>query len=290
MTTLTAAPQPEAHPARRGWIARHPLPAFFALALAISWLVVLPPLLSSDGFGLLPFALPFKPFQTIAAYGPFVAAFLVAAAGGRPGVDALIRRMANLRVSLGWYAVAVFGYVLLDLLIGVLVSGEAALASFAQNWPLIFTLYLPLLLTTRLINPIGEETGWTGFGLPHVQRKFGPLLGAIVLGVGWGLWHLPAYFVPSEMGAFNPIVFIFLLVSQISTRVIWTWIGNKTQASVPVGVLLHASANTASLDLVPRLFPSAPPEAGLIAIGVTLLTAIVVLIFTRGRLAYDRSD
>jgi membrane protease YdiL (CAAX protease family) len=194
--------------------------------------------------------------------------------------------MANWRVGLGGYLVAVLGYLVLDLVIGDLVSGRAALESVVQKWPLVFSLYLPSLLTYRLVNPLGEETGWTGFALPQVQRKFGPWLGAIILGLVWAVWHLPAFFVPSEMGRFDPVGFVFFSLLCVLTRLIWTWVVNRAQGSGLIGILLHASSNANGLDLRPQLYPPAPPEAGLIAIGVTLAVALLILIGTRWRLSY----
>jgi membrane protease YdiL (CAAX protease family) len=273
-------------------VARHPLLAYFALAIAFTWLTALPVLVSQNGLGLFAFTLPFAPFQMLGAFtGPLLAAFVVtAAADGRPGVTALLGRMTRWRVGLPWYLIAVLGYVLLDLLIGALVSGAAALEAFAQKWPLIFTLYFPALLTSRLINPIGEEAGWTGFALPRVQRQFGPWLGAIILSLVWAVWHLPAFFVPSEMGKFDPIGFVFFIILSALTRLIWTWVVNRAQGSGLIGVLLHASSNANGLDLRTQLYPPAPPEAGLIAMGVTLVIAVAILIATRGRLAYTKSE
>lgn len=132
-------------------LARNPLPGFFTLAILFGWLIVLPSLL---------FELPFKPFQTMGAFGPFLAALIVSAAQGRDKMKSLLSRMTNFRFGLGWYLLAIFGYVLLYLLVAGL-SGAPLIQSLADKWTLIFTLYLPALFTTYIINPIGEETGWT---------------------------------------------------------------------------------------------------------------------------------
>ncbi len=262
------------------FIRKHPLLSFFALAILISWLLALPSLIST---------LPFKPFQTAGAYGPFLAAVIVSVAMGRDELKSLFRRMTNLRFGLGWYLLALFGYILLYLLVAGL-SGAPLGQSLAEKWTLIFTLYLPALFTTFLINPIGEETGWTGFALPHLQKGFSPWLSAVILGLVWAFWHLPGFYVPSEMGAFNPVNFVFFVLVSIFTRVIWTWSTNHAKSSGIVGVLLHASSNAVSLALIPNLLPAPTPDqmalSGLILLGLQFIIAILLIVFTRGRLSY----
>ena len=260
-------------------LARHPLLSFFTLAILITWLMALPALL---------FGLPFKPFQTAGAYGPLLAALIVSAALGGDELRSLFNRMTNFRFGLGWYLLAIFGYVPLYLLVTGL-SGAPLMESLAEKWTLIFTLYLPMLFTSYLINPIGEETGWTGFAVPYLQKRFSPWLSAVILGVVWAVWHLPAFFVPSEMGAFNPVNFVFFVLISIFIRIIWTWITNKANGSGIVAVLLHASSNAVSLALIPSFLPAPTPDqmaaSGLILLGLLFISAVLILIFSRGGLS-----
>jgi membrane protease YdiL (CAAX protease family) len=262
-------------------LARFPLLSFFTLAIVITWQFALPSLL---------FELPFKPFQTAGAYGPLLAAVIVSAAIGRDELKSLFNRMMNFRFGLGWYLLAIFGNVLLYLLATGL-SGAPLMQSLADKWTLIFTLYLPALFTTFLINPIGEETGWTGFATPHLQKQFSPWLSAVLLGVLWAVWHLPGFFVPSEMGAFNPVNFIFFVLSSVFIRIVWTWVINNAKGSGIAGILLHASSNAVSLALIPNLFPAPTLDqmaiSGLLLLGLFLLLSVLILIFTRGWLSYQ---
>ena len=264
-------------------ISRFPLASFFAIAFLFSWIAVSPLILNHE--------LPIQPFQIAGAYGPFLAAFIVTAAMGRENVNALLRRMTNFRFGLGWYLLAIFGYVLLYLLVTGL-SGAPLMTSLTQKWSLIFTVYLPALFTSYLINPIGEETGWTGFALPHLQKRFRAWLSAVILGVVWAIWHLPGFFVPSELGSFNPIGFIFFVLQAVFTRIVWTFIINKTNGSGIIGVLLHASSNAVSLALIPQLLPAPTPDqmaiSGLFLLGFLLVASVLILIFTRGKLSYGK--
>src|SRR6266540_5001284 len=216
MTTMNVAARSVS--ASRNLIRRYPLITFFILTIAFSWVVALPALF---------FGAAFKPYQTLGAYSPLLAALVVSAASGEPdGIKALLSRMTIWRFGIGTYVLAMFGLVILYLLT-VALSGALPMQSLSEKWTLIFTFYIPALFTTYLMNPSGEETGWTGFALHHLQKQFRPWLSAVILGVVWAIWHLPAYFIPSEMGTFNPIGFAIFMLIAVFTRIIWTWVTNK---------------------------------------------------------------
>ena len=278
MTTVNAVISTKRNP-----IACYPLMSFFTLAILFGWLVVLPSLLLD---------LPFKPFQTVGAYAPLLAAVIVTAAQGGEAMKAFMRRITNFRFGFGWYMLAIFGYIVLYLLVAGL-SGAPLRQSLTENWQLLITIYLPAMFTTYLLNAIGEESGWTGFALNHLQKRFRPWMAAAVLGILWAVWHLPAYFVPSEMGAFNPIGFIIFTLLAIFIRIIWSWATNHAQGSAVIAMLLHASGNAVSLALIPQLLPMPTPDqfaqSGMILLGILLVTATGLVVATRGRLSYTRN-
>lgn len=50
---------------------------------------------------------------------------------------------------------------------------------------------LPFNYPMTIIAFFGEEYGWRYYLQPIMQKKFGMRLGVILLGIVWGLWHLP---------------------------------------------------------------------------------------------------
>ena len=133
---------------------------------------------------------------------------------------------------------------------------------------------------------MGEEMGWVGYALPNLQQRIAPLLSAVTLGVLWGLWHLPAFFVTGLLGPFSIGYFVFFIVFAAATRITWTWIFNKTKGSVIIIALLHAASNGTTIVLIPRL-PMIPPAATLLFLGlIVVVFPVLILIFTRGRLSY----
>ncbi len=184
-----------------GLLARRPLTSFFLLAYALTWLGWSPWFLSEAGVGLLPFdGGEFDVFFNVAGLvlGPTLSAFVVTgAAEGRAGVRRLLRRIVLWRVGPRWYLFVLAGIPAIVLLSAVVMPG--ALASFeASAVPSVLFLYVvagPFFLFAG--GPVFEEICWRGFALPRLQRRHGPLVGSLVLGVLWALWHLPLFLIPA---------------------------------------------------------------------------------------------
>ena len=209
-----------------------PLAAYFALAYALSWLILVP-----AGLGLLPESSA-GVLSTLAPFGPAVAAFIVTALiGGRPAVGQLLRRLVQWRVGIGWYLLVLIGIPLLELLGAFAVLGAVPLEDLAKNWQLIFTGYLPAVLITFFLVAVAEETGWRGFALPRLQDRHGPLLATAFLAVVWAAWHLPNLL----FGGWTVLTFSLWIALTIATAFIYTWVFNNTGGSILMSALVHAA-------------------------------------------------
>lgn len=54
----------------------------------------------------------------------------------------------------------------------------------------IFIFHLPIFLV-NFLPFIGEEYGWRIFLQPKLQDKYGKFSGTVMVGIIWGLWHIP---------------------------------------------------------------------------------------------------
>ena len=45
-----------------------------------------------------------------------------------------------------------------------------------------------------VVNGFGEETGWRGYALPQLQKRFSPLTSTLILAGFWAGWHIPQFF------------------------------------------------------------------------------------------------
>lgn len=120
------------------------------------------------------------------------------------------------------------------------------------------------------IGALGEELGWSGYAIDPLQKRFGALWAALLLGGMWAVWHYPGL-----LEVHRSLTFImWWSLGTVTLRVIITWLYNNTGRSVFVAALYHAMIN-----LTWQLFPINgsyydPRVTGLIA----AIVAIVVVI------------
>jgi membrane protease YdiL (CAAX protease family) len=200
----------------------------------------------------LPYATPFPVFATLFILSGFLGSTLAAfvrtgITTGRASVSLLPKHYRKWRVGVQWYALILFGYVALNLLVAGGVLGVGPLGASAGKWPLIFTLYLPALFTFNLVTSLGEEPGWRGFALPRLELKYGPVGGSVILGLLHGMWRLPVFFLPAlGFGHFTLAFFATWIPAILATTILWTWVFNNTKGSLLIAIILHAAARAAS--------------------------------------------
>ena len=127
-------------------------------------------------------------------------------------------------------------FVLYSLRMGISYALGGQMGEFAQLWTQPSTwLYLVTLIVNFFLVVVaffGEEYGWRYYLQPLLQRRLGLRKGVLLLGVIWGLWHLPLdffYYTTPDMGLIYLLsqivtcVFmgIFLAYVYMKTRNIW---------------------------------------------------------------------
>ncbi len=295
MSALSATTQPEPTSTVGRFIHRHPVAAFLILVYSISWPLYIPSFLSENGIGLLPFGLSPLPFNLLAViFGVTLAGYIVTrVTRGKGGVRELGSRYTHWRVGIGWYGLALFALPVASVIGASLWLGTAPLSAFADRWELLFTAFLPAALVNFVVINIWEEGGWTGFLLPRLQERHGPLVASLLVAVAHALFHVPLMFIVGGLGEerippdryWFYLAYLFVLAPPVRLLVTWFW--NSTRGSVLVVALLHAAWNTTAGE---KFTPAFVPGDPLWVWGVYAALAVVVLAFTRGRLGYRRGD
>src|SRR3954470_21255897 len=121
MTTFTATARAAAPSSIKNLLISHPLLAYFGIAFAGTWTMLLVPVLAQNGLGVLPFMVPdiamLVLFVAATLAGPTLPAIVLTATnGGRPCLRQFFRRYVQVRVGLRWYLLALLGFPLIVLL------------------------------------------------------------------------------------------------------------------------------------------------------------------------------
>lgn len=137
--------------------------------------------------------------------------------------------------TLPWLLIALFLCMyFLRIFASFLLEGEpgAFVQMFAGPYVWISLLVLPFNFFLVYTAFFGEEYGWRGFLQPLLQKRFGLRGGVLILGVVWGLWHLPInvfYYSPQtwlqsilaqQLTCIG--IGIFFGMTMLKTRNIWT--------------------------------------------------------------------
>ncbi len=238
-----------------GLVRRYALPLYFILTYLIAWIAIL----LLVGPNNIP-ASASQIEQSMAAVllamlaGPSVAGLLMTALSeGRGGLRRLAGRLRRWRVARRWYAVAL-------LTTPILLSGIL----LALSWK--SPAYLPGIMATSarsslilfalvggLASGFFEELGWTGFATPRMQRRFGVLIGGLLLGVVWMLWHALADYWGSAAtyGAWYWPHLLLWLAALSAYRVLMGWVYSQT-GSLMLSQLMHASFTGSQILLGPQ--------------------------------------
>jgi CAAX protease family protein len=266
-----------------GFIRRHPVPIFYALAFAISWggivLILGPNGLFSTGT-----TMPFTGGAALLA-GPSIAGVLLTGLiDGTLGFRRLAFRLRRWRVGARWYAVA--------LLTGPLVmSGTVFALSLAapEFRPDFLTADNKLNIVVTgivlgLIVGFFEELGWTGFALPRLRRRYGIATTGLVMGLLWGLWHFPMFAGTRDPTGTLPaalVVALYLFAWLPPYRVLMVWVYDRTE-SLPIAMLMHVPISVSAFVLASEATSSAALVVPVLVWGAALWVIVAVVAWANG--------
>jgi len=222
-----------------------------------------------------------NPLVFATVWSPTILAFAVTAVyGGRAGLRDLVGRIFRWRFPLRWYLAATFG-----------IAGVALGARFLQahllgtapppvsdvaRWPDFAMAGLAMMVLDP--GPVGEDPGWRGFALPRMLERFDPTTAAVLLGVIWAVWHLPAFLFSGMPQSSLPLGWFCL--SMVSVTVLMAWVTIKAGGAVIPAILMHWSFNR---------FSDLSQDGAIYAALAYTAAALLVIIATGGSLGYRRT-
>jgi len=257
---------------------------FLILTILISWL---PWYISGNGFFV---------------FGPSIAGIIIiASTKGKKGLQQITSQALHWRVNLRWWGISLFIsalILLLSILINILLDGETSAFTFIRKeWYL-----LPIFFVMTIIGgPLAEEFGWRGFALPYLQKRINPFISSLIIGIIWGLWHLPLFFQQNTLHAQIGIQLLPIYVlGEIGLSILITWIYNKANSSLLVGaIILHNADNFwASILITDETLTTVTQQGSqssfnlqlyIISVIVGLLVALTIAWQTKWKLGIKKS-
>ena len=247
----------------KAFLKSHPVVSYYALAFAITWGTIL----IVVGVGPNAILATKEQYSTMMAFlypmmlvGPSVAGILLTGLlYGRAGLREFGSRLTRWRVGARWYALA---------LLTAPLSMAATLLALSLRSPE----YLPSIFATTdkatllLMGIVGglaagifEELGWTGFVIPRLRLRHSVLATGLFVGVMWGVWHILVNVLAGNtmtgalsLAIYLPATLFVLLVGWMPAyRVLMVWVYERTNGSLLVAMLMHASLTFSTLSVAP---------------------------------------
>lgn len=229
---------------RQGWSADRRVAWFFVLAFAFSWAWTIP--WAATGHTVYPGR--GWPTDLPSLLGPLTAAIVVTAwTTGRLGVTDLVSRMRRWRIGWRWWLAAIspVGFLALALM-GLAATGTVpARSGFAQFSGIPSVGVVGVALVVVVVGGLGEETGWRGYALPQLQRRFTPLNATLIVATAWATWHIPLFFYLESYKTFKIAMLPVFFFGLACGAVIATWIYNRTGGSILAVAVWHGAYNMA---------------------------------------------
>jgi membrane protease YdiL (CAAX protease family) len=261
----------KSHPSL-GWI-------FFALTYALSWLFWIPTALSGRDPKTSAWVIPYM----LGGFGPSVAAILLnRRATDQEGRRAFWNRVVSFtRISMRGY---LFIFLIFPVLFGLSFLIDRALGYPMPDFPTLKAIratpiaLIGMVLLGIITGPLSEELGWRGFALDRLQDRHGPWIATLIIGLFWGLWHLPLFFIRGTTQyrwGFGSVRFWLFLTASFPLSAIFTSVYNRNNRSILSAVLLHFTYNF-TLNLV-------YPFPARILIYETVLLFITAIALTLGQ-------
>ena len=229
---------------------------FFLLTFAYSWLLWIPSVL--DGIGLdLPFDV--TGYSTvvviIGAFAPLLAAItLIARQEGRKGIKSFFGRALDFRIKPVYYLIALGLPLVIHVIahyLAIAVGLDVAQTLFPAEISIApVILAIPYFILMLVIGGGQEEFGWRGYAQEPLQDKIGVIPASLVIGVIWGIWHLPLWFMAGDLH--SAYSFFAFVIMTTSISLIYAWLYNSSGKKLIVVLFFHAMNNTAA-PLLPFL-------------------------------------
>jgi len=254
----------------RALVTRHPATIYFVVTFAISWTGALS--IAARAFmrgESLPKMTGLMMFP-IMLLGPCLAGIaLTGILRGANGLKELLTQMRQIRLA-WWYA-------------GLLIPPTLILTVLLVLKTCVSPAYSPnrffIGVAFGVIAGFVEEIGWMGFAFRELSLRHSELSAAILIGLLWGIWHLPVIDflgTASPHGSYLIPYFLAFIAVMTAMRVLIAWLYANTK-SLLLAQLMHVISTGSLVALSPPAV-TARQEAMWYGMYASLLWVVVALL------------
>jgi membrane protease YdiL (CAAX protease family) len=271
-----------------GFVARHPLAAFFGWFFTVGQAFAFAPVVFETG-------VPHQVFIVGSSmFGLLLPALVITRiTEGPDGVRVWAQSLVNWRVSIGWYAFALLAVSAVSVAGTVLLLGPPAQFAVADLGSLFLSGFVLQLVFTMVPNNWAEEAVWSGFVQARMQRRHRPAVAAVLVAPLFAMQHISLMWGNSLL--VGALLMVGFTVVMIPYRFLTGWAFNRTGSLFLLG-LIHAAGNAIAPGsgfgdggVLRRLYPD-NEFAGMVHLLAFAVIGLVVLLATRGRLGGRRTE
>jgi membrane protease YdiL (CAAX protease family) len=146
---------------------------------------------------------------------------------------------------------------------------------YPSGWGLPTLEVIPLFLLSFTLTAFAqggmEEPGWRGMMQPALQRKYSPLVAALIVSLFWSLWHLPLF-----LNGFYPADLVSGMVGggvyRIFLAIFLAWLYNRSGGNLLLMVYMHTCFN---------VMVGFAPLSDVILLGLWVVVVVVIVVKDR---------
>ena len=180
------------------------------------------------------------PIVIIGAFGPAVGAISsVYVIEGKGSVRNFLGQFLSLKFGLkAWLAIfLVLGGASIIAWILPEFFGEDRIRTFFPS-VFVFPIYIIIMV---FFGGGQEEIGWRGYISPYLEKRFGLIVGGLILGIVWAIWHLPLWFISGASQAY--MNFLGFMLKTIGYSYFFSWVIKESGNRLFSGLVAHGVAN-----------------------------------------------
>jgi len=243
---------------------------FFVVTFLFSWLIWAVLVLNGTGIISSNFLSQITlPVMLLGAFGPAVGA--IVSLRSLEGKGTLKKHFKSyLSLNFGWRVwLAIFLVLGLSAIIAWILPELFGENRLQPVLPIIFV--VPYLLLMTFLGGGQEEIGWRAYVLPIIEKRYGLIIGSLILGIVWAVWHLPLWFIPGTSQSYMNFGGFILLC--IGYSYFFSWIIAASGKQFFSGIIVHGAANT-----FPVIFPFLDTESNSMQIRYWIYCSLILII------------